>query len=130
MVTDPIGDMLIQIKNAALIGRAQIMLPHSKMKKAVADILVHEGYLTAAATEGEEQRKKLKLTLAYSGKSAMLTDVKRVSKPGRRTYVPKAAIRSVVGGLGIAILSTSSGIMTDKEARKKGIGGELLCEIW
>lgn len=130
MVTDPIGDMLIQIKNAALIGRAQIMLPHSKMKKAVADILVHEGYLTAAAIEGEDQRKKLKLTLAYSGKSAMLTDVKRVSKPGRRTYVPKAGIRSVVGGLGIAILSTSSGIMTDKEARKKGIGGELLCEVW
>lgn len=130
MVNDPISDMLAQIKNASAIGRQSVELPYSKLKKALADILVREGYLANATCQGEAPRLKLGLTLKYDGKSPAITDVKRISKPGRRHYVPKTGIHRVINGLGISVLSTSSGMMTDREARKKGIGGEVLCEIW
>lgn len=130
MVNDPIGDMLAQIKNAYLAGKSEVHIPHSKMKEMVARILAEEGYLASVAVGGEHVRKKLELTLRYEGSAPALTDVKRKSKPGLRVYVGAMAIAAVVGGMGVAILSTPQGIMTGKEARKRHIGGELLCEVW
>lgn len=130
MVSDPIGDMLAQIKNAYMAGKFVVAIPHSKMKEAVARILAEEGYLASVVVGGEQVRKKLELTLRYEGSAPALTDMKRKSKPGLRVYVGTGAIPAVVGGMGVAILSTPQGIMTGKEARKRHIGGELLCEVW
>lgn len=130
MVTDPIGDMLIQIKNAAMIGKRTVELPYSRMKHEVANILVREGYLISCEKTGEAPKFMLKLELKYENKRSVITNIKRVSKPGLRWYINKQMIPKVLGGMGIAILSTSSGIMTGKDAHKKAIGGELLCEIW
>lgn len=130
MVNDPIGDMIIQIKNAAMAGKRVIELPHSNMKRAVAQTLVEAGYLTSVSVTGEAPKQALRLHLAYDGKSPVLTDLRRISKPGLRLYVGRNEIPRVVGGIGVAILSTSQGIMTGLEAKKRGLGGELLCEVW
>jgi small subunit ribosomal protein S8 len=130
MVSDPIADMLAQIKNASLAGRSTVALPHSKLKEKVAAILVKEGYVKSLETTGEIPKRMLVLTLKYQNKRSVITDVKRKSKPGLRRYIPKTAIPTVLGGVGIAIISTSSGIMTGQEAKKQGNGGELICEIW
>jgi small subunit ribosomal protein S8 len=130
MVTDPIADMLIRIKNASMAGRATISVSHSKMKEAVANILVKEGYIAEVSVSQEGLKKSLHIKLKYEDKKSVITQIVRKSKPGRRQYIPKTSIPRVLGGMGIAIVSTSSGIMTGKDAQKKGIGGELLCEIW
>lgn len=130
MVNDPIGDMIIQIKNAGLSGRDNISLPYSKVKNKIAEILKNEGYIKTVSIEGEKPKMFLKIFLKYENKKSVITDVKRRSKPGLRIYINKRLIPNVVGGLGIAIISTSQGIMTGSEARKQGLGGELLCEIW
>ncbi|MBI4066494.1 30S ribosomal protein S8 [Candidatus Gottesmanbacteria bacterium] len=130
MVNDPIGDMLAQIKNAYMAGKPVVAIPHSKMKEAVVRILAEEGYLASVAVKGEQVRKRLELTLRYEGSASALTDLKRKSKPGLRVYVGMSAIPSVVGGMGVAILSTPQGIMTGKQAKSRHIGGELLCEVW
>lgn len=130
MVTDPIADMLVQIKNASMAGRQYVVIPHSKMKERVATILVSEGYITQFEKDDEPVKRKMTITLKYLNKKPVLTDVKRKSKPGLRQYVSKDAIPRVLGGMGISILSTSAGIMTGSEAKKRGIGGELLCVIW
>jgi small subunit ribosomal protein S8 len=130
MVNDPIGDMIIQIKNASLAGRAAVELPYSKMKNAVAKILAGERYIESVEKIGTDLKPTLKITLRYKKGQPVITDLKRKSKPGLRVYVGKSEIPSVVGGMGIAIVSTSAGIMTGTEARKKGFGGELLCIIW
>lgn len=130
MVNDPIGDMLIQIKNASLAKKAGLELPYSKLKKALGDILVREGYVASVAKVGEDPKAMLKITIQYRDGVSVITDVKRVSKPGLRWYVNKSNIPTVVGGMGIAIISTPAGLMTGKEARKAGTGGELLCKIW
>jgi small subunit ribosomal protein S8 len=130
MVTDPIADMLIRIKNASMAGRSIVTVNHSKVKEAVARILQQEGYIQSVSMEQEGLRKTLIITLKYDNKHSVITDIKRKSKPGRRFYVSKTVIPRVLGGMGTAIVSTSSGIMTGKEAQKRGIGGELVCEIW
>lgn len=130
MVNDSVGDLLAQIKNAYMAGTSVVMLPHSKMKETLARILAREGYLASVEVAGETYKKTLELTLRYQGKSPAMTDVKRKSKPGLRIYVRSEGIPTVVGGMGTAILSTPQGIMTGKEAKKKHIGGELLCEVW
>lgn len=130
MVNDPIGDMLVQIKNAYMAGKSVVVLPHSKLKEAVANILMDEGYLSSVSTKGEQVKKELELGLRYEGSKPALTDVKRKSKPGLRVYIGRSAIPTVVGGMGIAIVSTPQGIMTGKQAKKNHIGGELLCEAW
>lgn len=130
MVNDSVGDLLAQIKNAYMAGRSVVVLPHSKMKEALARILAREGYLASVEVAGETYKKTLELTLRYQGKSPAMTDVKRKSKPGLRIYVGSEGIPTVVGGMGTAVLSTPQGIMTGKEAKKKHIGGELLCEVW
>lgn len=130
MVNDPIGDMLIQIKNAALAKKGVIELPYSKLKQALGDILVREGYVAGVEKVGSDPKAMLKVTIQYRDGVSAITDVKRVSKPGLRWYVNKSNIPTVVGGMGVAILSTPAGLMTGKEARKAGTGGELLCKIW
>ncbi len=130
MISDPIGDMLTRIRNAALAHKRSVELPGSKMKVAVAALLVREGFLTAADESKGEHGSVMRLTLAYSGKEPLLTGARRVSKPGLRWYVNKKKIPMVMGGTGIAILSTPQGVMSGKEARKLGVGGELLCEVW
>ncbi len=130
MVNDPIGDMLAQMKNAYMAGKAAVSLPHSKMKEAVARILAEEGYLASVAVGGEHPKKTLALSLRYDGTKPAITDVKRKSKPGLRVYRGAEAIPMVVGGMGTAILSTPLGVMTGKQAKKKHVGGELLCEVW
>lgn len=130
MIHDPIGDMIIQIKNAAMAGRRDVVLPYSGVKMALAQTLLKEGYITAVEKTGESPKFQLRMTLAYQNDTPVVTNVKRKSKPGMRVYIGKHQIPMVVGGMGIAILSTPQGIMTGKEAKKLGIGGELLCEVW
>ncbi len=130
MVNDPIGDLLIQIKNASLAGRQSVEVPHSRLKLEVAKILSQEGYIGDVQKIGTDPKSMIKIALRYNGSSSVITGVKRVSKPGLRLYVNKHMIPTVVGGMGIAILSTPQGIMTGTVARKKGIGGELLATIW
>lgn len=130
MVSDPIGDMLAQIKNSYMAGKSVLVLPHSKLKESVASILKQEGYLSSVGTRDQGTRNMLELTLRYNGSEPSLTDLKRKSKPGMRIYVSSKAIPTVVGGMGMAVLSTPQGIMTGKLASRKHIGGELLCEVW
>lgn len=130
MVGDPIGDMIIQIKNAGMAGKHTVVLPYSKEKEWIGTILEKEGYITKIVKVGELPHATLKITLRYVGGVHVIDGVKRMSKPGIRLYVDKDNIPSVMGNVGLAILSTSKGVMSGKSAQKLGIGGELLCEIW
>lgn len=129
-VTDPIADMLVRIKNANLRRHSSVDIPYSKMKEKLVEILLKEGYIAKYEIIGEFPQKFIRVYLKYKGKNPVIQDMVRVSKPGRRYYVKKEEIPRVLGGLGIAILSTSKGIMTDKEARILGVGGELICMVW
>lgn len=126
MVNDPLSDLLTRIKNGYMAGKADVIVPWSKLKQTVADVLVREGYLGQAKVENGILNLKLK----YDQKTPALTEVKRVSRPSLRVYVRKSELPRVLGGLGTAVVSTPAGIMTAKEARKKGLGGEVICEIW
>ena len=130
IIHDPIGDMIIRIKNAGLAGRQTVELPHSNTKETIAKILVSEGYIAKTENVEKEGKKNLFLTLKYLDKEHVIRDVHRRSKPGLRVYIGAHEIPIVVGGLGIAIISTPQGTMTGNEAKKRKIGGELLCEIW
>jgi len=128
-MTDPIADMLTRIRNAAHAAQPAVEIPHSRLKASIASILKQEGYIQEVATEGEKL-KHLKLKLKYEGRRGVIEGLQRVSKPGRRFYVGATDIPRVRGGLGVAILSTSRGVMTGTEARKNQLGGEVLCYIW
>jgi small subunit ribosomal protein S8 len=129
MMTDPIADMLTRIRNAALARHDRTEVPASKLKKAVAEILKLEGYI--ADVRPSEDSGKLTIVLKYGrDRSSAIDGVRRVSRPGRRVYVKHDRIPRVLSGLGISILSTSHGLMSDREARKHKLGGELLCEVW
>jgi small subunit ribosomal protein S8 len=133
MMTDPIADMLARIRNAALARHDVTRLPASKMKRSIADLLKREGYVADVSEEewGPQKRKTITVTLKYSpDRTAAFRGLRRVSRPGRRVYVRHSEIPRVLSGLGVSILSTSHGLMTDKEARQKRVGGELLCEVW
>jgi len=127
--TDPISDMLTRIRNAQRAEIPHLELPHSRMKEGIAHILKREGYLTEVGVEGANI-KKLKLKLKYDGRKGVIEGLRRVSRPGLRRYVGAGDIPRVRGGLGTAIVSTSEGLMTGVQARKKNLGGELLCFIW
>lgn len=128
-MTDPIADMLTRLRNAAAIRKEDVTLPLSRVKFEIAKILEKEGYLThVEKTEGAHAQLKLKLKLTPEG--AALRDVKRVSKPGRRVYATKAELPRVLNDFGVAVVSTSAGLMTNKEARKRGLGGEIVCEVY
>jgi len=136
-MTDPIADMLTRIRNASAVAKLDVVLPISKIKLEVAKILEKEGWVQKVDVEkfssenSQSNFDQLKIVLRYkkSGKSA-ITNLKRISKPGLRIYVNKHNLPKVLNNLGMAILSTSQGLMTNKEARKKGLGGEVLCEIY
>jgi small subunit ribosomal protein S8 len=137
-MTDPISDMLTRIRNASAVGKKEVVLPMSKIKFNIGKILEKEGWILKAESFKDEisENKKtsfeqLKLTLKYkkSGKS-VISSIKRISKPGLRVYVNKGDLPRVLNNLGMAVISTPLGIMTNKEARKKGVGGEIVCEIY
>lgn len=130
MMTDPIADMLTRIRNAALARHDRTEVPASKMKQAVAEILKSEGYI-ADVRPSDGNPAKLTIVLKYGRDRASAIDgVRRVSRPGRRVYVKHDRIPRVLSGLGISILSTSHGLMSDRDARKNKLGGELICEVW
>jgi len=131
MTTDPIADLLTRIRNAARAKHPRVDLPSSKLKVEIARILKEEGYLTSFKVVEEKGHKTLRVFLRYTpDRRSVITDLKRVSRPGSRRYIGKTEIKPVVGGMGVSILSTPRGIMTGQTARKEGIGGELLCEVW
>ena len=131
MTTDPIADLLTRIRNAARAKHPRLDLPSSKLKIEVARILKDEGYLANYKVVDEKGKKMLRVFLRYTpDRRSVITNLRRVSRPGSRRYVGKTGIRPVVGGMGISILSTPRGVMTGQAARKEGLGGELLCEVW
>ncbi|HUO34013.1 MAG TPA: 30S ribosomal protein S8 [Candidatus Acidoferrum sp.] len=131
MITDPIADQLTRIRNAARAKHPRVDVPSSKLKVEIARILKEEGYLASFKVVEEKGHKTLRMFLRYTpDRRSVITDLKRVSRPGSRRYVSKTEIKPVVGGMGVSILSTPRGIMTGQTARREGIGGELLCEVW
>jgi small subunit ribosomal protein S8 len=132
MMTDPIADMLARIRNAVMARHDRVVIPASKLKGTIADVLKNEGYVADVARDTEESGLEvLSITLKYGkDKLPAIEGIERVSKPGRRVYVRAQDIPKVKSGLGIAVLSTSRGIMSDRQARKVGVGGELLCQVW
>ena len=128
-MSDPIADMLTRIRNAGRALLPAVELPHSRMKESVAKILKSEGYVGDVAVEGNAV-KKLKIRLKYQGKKNVIEGLKRVSRPGLRRYVGSTEIPRVLSGMGVSIVSTPEGVMTGEQAKKKNLGGELLCYIW
>lgn len=131
MMTDPIADMLTRIRNAQAVKKQEVIFPFSKIKYEIAKLLVRENFIESAEKISENQFDQIKIVLKYkeNGKSA-IEHIKRISKPGQRVYINNGEIPNVLNDLGLAILSTSQGIMTNKKARRMQIGGELLFEIW
>jgi small subunit ribosomal protein S8 len=131
MMTDPIADMLTRIRNASMARHDRCELPHSKLKEHVAGVMKSEGYLDDVRVSEGEDPKTLVLVLRYGrDRQSAIDGIRRVSTPGRRVYVRHDRIQRVCSGMGISILSTSRGVMTDREARRQRVGGELLCEVW
>lgn len=131
VMTDPIADFLTRIRNANLIYRDRVEAPASKMKKAIAAILKEEGYVKDYEMIDDGKQGIIRVYLKYGpNRERVITGLKRISKPGLRVYARKDQLPRVLGGLGIAIISTSKGIMTDKRARKEGLGGEVICYVW
>ncbi|MDD5341622.1 MAG: 30S ribosomal protein S8 [Patescibacteria group bacterium] len=131
MITDPIADMLTRIRNSQAVKREGVLIPYSKLKFEIAKILKHEDYVDSFEKIDEAKFPQIKIILKYGadGESA-IRSIKRISKPGHRVYAGKGDIKNVLNNLGISIISTSAGLMTNKDAKKKGVGGEVICEIW
>ena len=129
MITDPISDMLTRIRNASMVRKTEVRLPYSNMKYAIAKILAQEGYV-GSVEKVDAGHGELRIELRYDGKEPVIRNVTRISKPGRRMYSGAATLPRVLSDHGIAIVSTSQGVMTNKEARKRKLGGEVLCEVF
>ena len=130
-MTDPIADMLTRIRNANSVGHESVEIPASKMKKAIAQILLDEGYIENFEVIDDGVQGTIKVTLKYgANKERVISGIKKISKPGLKVYAKASDVPRVLGGLGIAIISTSKGVISDKEARKLGIGGEVICYVW
>ncbi len=130
-MTDPISDFLARLRNGIRARKREVACPRSNLKLRIAEILREEGFLDGVATAEDTKAGSITVTLRYDGRSSnAITGLRRVSRPGQRKYVPSQQVPRVRNGLGIAIISTSQGIMTDREARKRGVGGEVLCEVW
>lgn len=131
VMTDPIADMLTRIRNANMVHKRDVKIPASKIKQEIANILYKEGFVSGYEMIEDDKQGVIRVYLKYGGnKEKVITGLKRISKPGLRVYVKNEEIPKVLGGLGIAILSTSRGLMSDKNARLEGIGGEVLCYVW
>ena len=130
-MTDTIADMLTRIRNALIAKHDSVEIPASTMKKAIAQILVDEGYIKSFEVIADGEKKTIRIQLKYgANKQRVIVGIKRISRPGLRVYARKDEMPKVLGGLGIAIVSTSRGVMTDREARKQGVGGEVLASVW
>ena len=129
MMTDPLADMLTRIRNALAVQKPEIVLPFSKIKYEIAKILKKEGFLNEVE-KIEDRFTQLKLVLKYQDSKPVISHIKTISKPGRRVYVSRKEIPYVLNDIGIAILSTSHGVMTNKQARRTKVGGEVICEVW
>jgi small subunit ribosomal protein S8 len=130
-MTDTIADMLTRIRNALIAKHDSVDIPASTMKKAIAQILVQEGYVKSYEIIGDAGKKNIRIVLKYGpNKQRVIVGIKRISRPGLRMYARKDQIPKVLGGLGVAIVSTSRGVMTDRDARKQGVGGEVLAYVW
>ncbi len=130
-MTDPIADLLTRVRNANVVRHEVVEVPSSKMKKAIANIMLEEGYLKNIEEYQDGNVSMLRLSMKYGqNKERVITGLKRISKPGLRVYSNKEDIPKVLNGLGVAIISTSKGLVTDREARKLGLGGEVICYIW
>ena len=130
-MTDPVADMLTRIINANTAGHATVDIPASKIKKNIAEILVKEGYIKGYEVVAGETQDIIRVTMKYGPeKTKVISGIKKISKPGLKVYAKANEVPKVLGGLGIAIISTSSGLVTDKEARKLGVGGEVICYVW
>ncbi|MBF7083495.1 30S ribosomal protein S8 [Desulfallas sp. Bu1-1] len=131
VMTDPVADFLTRIRNANMVYHDKVEVPSSKMKRAIAEILKQEGFIKDYEYIEDGKQGILRIYMKYgSGKERVITGLKRISKPGLRVYTRKDSIPKVLGGLGIAIISTSKGIMTDKRARQENLGGEVICYVW
>ena len=131
MMTDPIADMLTRIRNAGMARHAQTSCPSSRQKLAIASVLQRAGFLDSVRVEEKDGHASLVLGIRYDGSGQPLIDgIQRVSKPGRRVYVDKHELPRVRNGLGVAVISTSRGVLSDREAREQSVGGELICEVW
>jgi small subunit ribosomal protein S8 len=129
-MTDPIADMLARIKNALLAKHKQVIMPHSKVKGAIAKILVENNYVDSFEVVEKKPQSDLVVNLGYKGKLPKISGIQRSSKPGRRLYSTVDKVPATLNGYGITIVSTSKGLLTDKEARQQNVGGELLCQVW
>ena len=129
-LTDPIADMLTRIRNGNMAKHTEVKIPFSKIKESMANILKNEGYIVGYEVKGEGNIKDIVVTLKYMDGDAVIKGLKRISKPGRRVYTSVENLPKVLGGLGIAIVSTPKGVITDKECRKHSVGGEVLCCVW
>lgn len=127
---DPIANLLTIIRNAYLAKKASVSVPHSRIKEELVKLLVETGFVASSKVEGQVPHKMISLTLAYNHGLAALTHIKRVSRPSVRVYAKKGKLPLALSGQGVTILSTSSGLMIDRTARKKGLGGEVICQLW
>lgn len=130
MMTDPISDFLTRIRNASLRKYEQVDIPHSRLKKMLSQLFLEEGFILGFEEIGEKSSAALRIRLKYHKDGSVINGLQRISKPGLRVYVKKEEVPKVRGGLGTAILSTTEGVLTDKESRNRGVGGEVLCYIW
>jgi small subunit ribosomal protein S8 len=130
-VSDPVADLLTRIRNANLAYKDEVVAPVSRMNEAILGILEAEGYIDGFGAEGEGVQRALRIRLKYGkGRARAISGLRRVSKPGRRIYRGRSELPRVLGGLGVAIVSTSQGLMTDKEAARRGVGGEVIAYVW
>jgi small subunit ribosomal protein S8 len=130
-MTDPIADLLARLRNGIRARKREVACPKSNLKLRIAEILKEEGFVDGVVTAEDKYSGVITVTLRYDGRTGnAITGLRRVSRPGQRAYVPAKSVPRVRNGLGISILSTSQGVMTDREARKRGVGGEILCEVW
>jgi len=130
-MTDPIADMLTRIRNANIVGHTAVDVPASKMKKSIAEILRDEGYISDFDVEDDDKQGVIHIKMKYgTGKERVITGIKKISKPGLKVYAKAEDVPRVLGGLGVAIISTSNGVISDKEARRRKIGGEVICYVW
>ena len=128
--TDPIADMLTRIRNAALVRKSEVVLPHSKVKQGVAELLQKSGFIDSVSVTDASVGKTLKIVINAENANSRITEIKRLSTPGRRNYVAAKEIPTVMRGRGLVIVSTSRGLMTGTDAKKQGVGGELICQVY
>lgn len=129
-MTDPIADMLTRIRNAYSAGKESVEVPHSKLKEAIAKVLDQEGYIDSFKVKPDKPRSIININLKYKSGEPAISSIRRISKPGLRVYTNAKKIKSVLSGHGISIISTSKGVVSDKQARNQNLGGEVLCKVW